>query len=46
MALQFRRIVTGHDGNGRAVVKVDEVEKRCQGPLISLSARPRSIASV
>ena len=24
MALQFRRVITGHDANGRAVVKIDE----------------------
>ena len=27
MALQLRRIVTGHDATGRAVVKIDEVSK-------------------
>jgi len=27
MALQLRRVVTGHDGNGRAVVKIDEITK-------------------
>lgn len=27
MALQVRRVVTGHDVNGRAVVKIDEVSK-------------------
>ena len=27
MALQLRRVVTGHDANGRAVVKIDEVSK-------------------
>ena len=27
MALQLRRVVTGHDQNGRAVVKIDEVSK-------------------
>ena len=27
MALQVRRIITGHDGNGRAIVKIDEVSK-------------------
>src|SRR5438046_1428430 len=27
MALQFRRIVTGHDETGRAVVKIDEVAR-------------------
>ena len=27
MALQVRRVVTGHDENGRAIVKIDEVSK-------------------
>ena len=27
MALQLRRIVTGHDANGRAVVEIDEISK-------------------
>ena len=27
MALQLRRVVTGHDADGRAVVKVDEITK-------------------
>jgi quercetin dioxygenase-like cupin family protein len=27
MALQFRRVVTGHDANGRAIVKIDETAK-------------------
>jgi len=27
MALQLRRVVTGHDANGRAVVKIDELTK-------------------
>ena len=27
MALQLRRVVTGHDENGRAVVKIDEISK-------------------
>jgi len=27
MALQVRRVVTGHDANGRTVVKIDEVSK-------------------
>src|SRR5712691_10450496 len=27
MALHVRRVVTGHDANGRAVVKIDEVAK-------------------
>jgi mannose-6-phosphate isomerase-like protein (cupin superfamily) len=25
MALQLRRVVTGHDANGRAIVKIDEI---------------------
>ena len=27
MALQVRRVVTGHDANGRAIVRIDEVSK-------------------
>jgi hypothetical protein len=27
MALQVRRVITGHDGNGRGIVKIDEVCK-------------------
>jgi quercetin dioxygenase-like cupin family protein len=27
MGLQVRRVITGHDANGRAVVKIDEVSK-------------------
>lgn len=27
MALNIRRVVTGHDANGRAVVKIDEISK-------------------
>jgi len=27
MALQVRRVITGHDANGRAIVKIDEVCK-------------------
>src|SRR3989454_11396487 len=27
MALQVRRVITGHDSNGRAIVKIDEVSK-------------------
>ncbi len=30
MALQLRRVVTGHDENGRAVVKIDEIAKNSQ----------------
>ena len=28
MALQVRRVITGHDASGRAVVKIDEVSQR------------------
>ena len=27
MALQLRRVITGHDQNGRAVVKIDEISR-------------------
>ena len=27
MAQQFRRVVTGHDASGRAIVKIDEIAK-------------------
>ena len=27
MALQVRRVITGHDANGKAVVKIDEISK-------------------
>ena len=27
MALQVRRVITGHDANGKAVVKIDEIAK-------------------
>ena len=40
MALQFRRVVTGHDVTGRAVVKIDEIAKNL------VSARPGATASV
>jgi len=40
MALQLRRVVTGHDANGCAVVKFDEVSKNL------VSARPGSTACV
>jgi quercetin dioxygenase-like cupin family protein len=40
MALQVRRIVTGHDGSGRAVVKIDEVSKNL------VSGRPGATACV
>lgn len=40
MAFNLRRIVTGHDGSGRAVVKIDEISKNL------VSARPGSTACV
>jgi quercetin dioxygenase-like cupin family protein len=40
MAVQVRRVVTGHDANGRAVVKIDEVSKNV------LSGRPGASACV
>jgi mannose-6-phosphate isomerase-like protein (cupin superfamily) len=40
MTVQVRRVVTGHDGNGRAIVTIDEVSKNVS------SARPRTSACV
>jgi mannose-6-phosphate isomerase-like protein (cupin superfamily) len=40
MAPQFRRVVTGHDANGRAIVKIDEIAKN------QVSSRPGATASV
>ena len=40
MALQFRRVVTGHDETGRAVVKIDEMSRNLA------SSRPGATASV
>src|SRR5438552_17921359 len=40
MPLQLRRVVTGHDANGRAVVKIDEVSKNL------VSGRPGATACV
>ena len=40
MALQLRRVVTGHDAKGRAVVKIDEVSKNL------VSGRARQMACV
>src|SRR4029450_10289962 len=40
MAVQVRRVVTGHDANGRAVVKIDEVSKNIT------SSRPGQTACV
>jgi quercetin dioxygenase-like cupin family protein len=38
--MQLRRVVTGHDANGRAVVLIDEIVKN------GVSARPGATASV
>jgi quercetin dioxygenase-like cupin family protein len=40
MAVQVRRVVTGHDANGRAVVKIDEVSENV------VSRRPGQSACV
>src|SRR5215467_10415321 len=40
MTLLFRRVVTGHDSSGRAVVKIDEIAKNL------VSARPGATAGV
>jgi len=40
MALQLRRVVTGHDKNGRAVVQIDEIAKNLT------STRPGQMACV
>ena len=40
MSLNLRRVVTGHDPNGRAVVKIDEVTKNL------LSSRPEATAQL
>ncbi len=40
MPLQFRRVVTGHDANGRAIVLIDEMAANM------VSARPGATASV
>jgi quercetin dioxygenase-like cupin family protein len=40
MALQFRRVITGHDASGRAVVAIDEVAKNL------VSSRPGATAGV
>ena len=40
MALQIRRVVTGHDASGRAVVKIDEIAKNL------VSSRPGATAGV
>ena len=40
MSLQLRRIVTGHDANGRAVVKIDEISNKLS------SNRPGATACV
>jgi mannose-6-phosphate isomerase-like protein (cupin superfamily) len=40
MTLQIRRVVTGHDANGRAMVKIDEVMQNVK------SSRPGQAAAV
>ena len=40
MPLKFRRVVTGHDANGRAIVQIDEMAKNL------VSARPGATAGV
>jgi mannose-6-phosphate isomerase-like protein (cupin superfamily) len=40
MTLQFRRVVTGHDGTGHAIVKIDEVAKNL------VSTRPGATSCV
>jgi quercetin dioxygenase-like cupin family protein len=40
MALQFRRVVTGHDETGHAVVKIDEIAQNL------VSSQPGATASV
>jgi quercetin dioxygenase-like cupin family protein len=40
MTVKVRRVVTGHDSNGRAIVSIDEMAKNVQ------SARPGASASV
>lgn len=40
MAVQVRRVVTGHDANGRAIVKIDEISKNV------ISGRPGASACV
>ena len=40
MALQVRKVITGHDANGRAVVKIDEIAKNIT------SSRPQQSAVV
>ena len=40
MAIQVRRVVTGHDAKGRAVVKIDEVSRNI------VSNRPGATACV
>ena len=40
MALQVRRVITGHDANGRAIVTIDEVSKNV------VSGRPGANACV
>jgi len=40
MALQVRRVITGHDASGRAIVKIDEIAKNL------VSSRPGATSCV
>jgi mannose-6-phosphate isomerase-like protein (cupin superfamily) len=40
MALQFRRVVTGHDATGRAIVQIDEISRNL------VSSRPGATSGV
>ena len=40
MSLQFRRVVTGHDASGRAIVKIDEIARNL------VSSRPGATSCV
>jgi mannose-6-phosphate isomerase-like protein (cupin superfamily) len=40
MSLNLRRVITGHDANGRAIVKIDEISKNLS------SGRPGQMACV
>ena len=40
MALQVRRVITGHDSNGKAIVQIDEIAKNIT------SSRPQQAAAV
>jgi hypothetical protein len=46
MTRHVRWVVSGHDANERAVVKIDELERRCQETFLSRSAHSRSTPNV